>query len=104
MASFLILVQTVRPCADLPYRYFADAEAGKYGTTAVPYSMPLCGLPGSEFEKLDCIGECVSPMRIFVPESLAFDDGISMNIEHGPIDDNVNADYETTAFYYAPVS
>ena len=68
----------------------------------MPYSMPLTGLTGSEMEVLDCVGECLSPMRLFVPESLAYDDGISMNIEHGPEHNDINADYETTAFYYAP--
>jgi hypothetical protein len=66
--------------------------------------MPLIGLTGSELELLDCVGECLSPLRLFMPESLAFTDGISMNIEHGPEHNNINADYETTAFYYAPSS
>lgn len=55
-----------------PYRYFADAEVKPYGVTAVPYSMPLNALTGSEMEVLDCVGECLSPMRLFMPESLAY--------------------------------
>jgi hypothetical protein len=47
---------------------------------AVPYSMPLTSLTGSETQQLDCVGDCLSPMRLLVPDSLAFDDGISMNI------------------------
>ncbi|KAF2095799.1 hypothetical protein NA57DRAFT_78579 [Rhizodiscina lignyota] len=81
--------------------YFADAEVPPYGVTAVPYGMPLTGLTQSEFEVLDCVGECLSPLRLLIPDSLAFDDGVSMNIEHGPVGDNINAEYETTAFYYA---
>ena len=34
--------------------------------------MALTALTGSEFEILDCVGECLSPMRLFMPESLAF--------------------------------
>ena len=72
--------------------------------TAVPYSMPLTGLTGSELQELDCVGECLSPMRLMLPDSLAYDDGITMNIEHGPEMNNINANYETTAFYYAKSS
>lgn len=85
-------------------RYFADGEVKPYGVNSVPYSMPLGSLTGSEFEVLDCVGQCVSPLRLMVPESLAYDNGISMNIEHGPEHNNINADYETTAFYYAPAT
>lgn len=82
--------------------YFADAEAPPYGVVAVPYSMPFGGLTSSLYGMLDCVGSCLSPLRLMLSESLAYDDGISVNIEHGPVGNNVNAEYETTVFYYAP--
>lgn len=66
--------------------------------------MPLTSLTDSEFEEHDCVGECLSPMRLLISDSLAYDNGISMNIEHGPVGNNRNADYETTAFYYVKFS
>lgn len=55
--------------------YFDDAEIPPYGVTAVPYSMSLTGLTGSELQVLECIGECLSPYRLMISDSLAFDDG-----------------------------
>lgn len=43
-------------------------------------------------------------LRADIFDSLLQDDGISMNIEHGPEHNNINAEYETTTFYYAPSS
>lgn len=81
--------------------YFAQTGSG-YDTTTVPYAMPLTGLTGVEIQEGRCVGSCLSPMRLFMGDSIAFgEEGISMNIEHGFDDNNVNADYETTAFYYA---
>lgn len=80
--------------------YFADAQDGVDGSTAVPFAMPLTGMTGHEFRELDCVGECVSAYRQMLPDSMAFDNGISVNIQHGPVDNNVNAEYESTAFFY----
>ncbi|KAJ5605933.1 hypothetical protein N7510_008714 [Penicillium lagena] len=80
--------------------YFTDAQDGTYGSTAVPFAMPLTGMEAHEFRELNCIGECLEASRLMLADSMNFDDGISFNIEHGPVNNDVNANYETTAFYY----
>lgn len=85
--------------------YYEDAEAGEYGVTAMPYVMPLGGMSEILYrrEELRCVGGCLWMMRLTLPESLAFDDcEISHNVKHGPVDNDVNVEYETTAFYHAP--
>jgi len=80
--------------------YFTDAQDGLLGSTAVPYAMPLAGMTGHEIQELDCAGECMAAYRHMLPDSMAFDNGISFNIQHGPVNNNVNANYESTAYYY----
>ena len=77
--------------------YFTDAQ---YGSNGVPFAMPLTGMTAHESHELDCAGQCLSAYRQMLPDSMTFDNGISYNIEHGPIHNNINANYETTAFYY----
>ncbi|KAK9311340.1 hypothetical protein V1524DRAFT_473363 [Lipomyces starkeyi] len=80
--------------------YFTDAQDGTYGSTAVPFAMPLTGMEAHEYRELNCVGECVEASRLMLADSMNFDDGISFNIEHGPVNNDINANYETTAFYY----
>lgn len=82
--------------------YFQDLQDN--GQTAVPYAMPLTGLTTSVYVNtgLSCVGSCLSALRLMLADSQAFGAaGISFNIEHGPVGNNIQADYETCAFYYA---
>lgn len=68
----------------------------------VPYAMPMTGLTASGYKILGCKGSCVSMHRQMMADSQAFpEDGISFNIEHGPDGNNIQANYETCAYYYA---
>jgi hypothetical protein len=81
--------------------YFDDADDG--GGTAVPYHMPLVGLAGhvARQASVGCVGQCLDVHRLMIADSMAFGSGgISMNIEHGPVGNNIQADYETSAYYY----
>lgn len=72
--------------------------------TAVPFHMPLTGLTTHVVEQgsVGCVGECVDARRLMVGDSMSFGgEGISVNIEHGPVGNDVQAEYESTAFYYA---
>lgn len=77
--------------------YWTDAQAGQDG---VPAAMPWTGMTAHEFQELNCVGECVAAYRLMLADSMAFDNGISFNIEHGPVNNNVSANYESVAFYY----
>lgn len=81
--------------------YFMDASTQD---TPMPYAMPMTGVTSSasEAEDLGCKGSCLSVYRLMVGDSQAFPEGgISFNIEHGPDGNNIQADYETCAFYYS---
>lgn len=81
--------------------YFQDFNAPGM-PVVVPYAMPMTGLVSSGYKILDCEGSCLSVYRQMVTDSQAFpEDGISFNIEHGPDGNNIAANYETCAFYYA---
>jgi hypothetical protein len=80
--------------------YFTDAQDGPYGSDAVPFAMPFTGMPAHEIQELDCPGECVAAYRQMLPDSMAFELGMSFNIQHGPVDNDINANYESTAYYY----
>ena len=70
----------------------------------MPYDMPLVGVAGHlrQQPSLGCVGECLDVHRLMVADSSAFGaPGISFNIEHGDFGNNIRADYETCAFYYA---
>ncbi|KAL4895189.1 hypothetical protein BDV59DRAFT_200434 [Aspergillus ambiguus] len=78
--------------------YFEDAQ--NPGSAPVPFAMPFTGMTAHEHQELDCTGDCLSAYRIMLTDSMSFSDGISFNIEHGPVHNNVSANYETTAFFY----
>ncbi|KAJ6442269.1 Non-hemolytic phospholipase C [Purpureocillium lavendulum] len=84
--------------------YFQDANAPGQPVT-VPYAMPLTGLTTSAYAVAPgmggCVGSCLAAHRLMVADSQAFGDGIAFGIEHGPDGNNVQAEYETCAFYYA---
>ncbi|UNI22375.1 hypothetical protein JDV02_008270 [Purpureocillium takamizusanense] len=82
--------------------YFQDANAPGQPVT-VAYAMPLTGLTTAAYaaERMGCVGSCLGAHRLMVADSQAFGDGIAFAIEHGPDGNNVQAEYETCAFYYA---
>ena len=81
--------------------YFQDANAPGAPVT-VPFGLPFTGLTVSTYGNLGCRGSCLSLYRQMLVDSQAFGpEGISFNIEHGPDGNNIPADYETCAFYYA---
>lgn len=83
--------------------YFQDVNAPGAPVT-VPYAMPMTGLTNTAYANkgLGCTGSCLSVYRLMVADSQAFPEaGISFNIEHGPDRNNIQAEYETNAFYYA---
>ncbi|KAK2617010.1 hypothetical protein QQS21_000101 [Conoideocrella luteorostrata] len=83
--------------------YFQDFNAPGAPVT-VPHAMPFTGLTNTAYgvPSLGCKGSCLSVYRQMLADSQAFPEaGISFNIEHGPDGNNINAEYETCAFYYA---
>lgn len=81
--------------------YFQDANAPGAPVT-VPFGLPFTGLTVSTYGNLGCRGSSLSVYRQMLVDSQAFGaDGISFNIEHGPDGNNIPANYETCAFYYA---
>ncbi|KAK4092260.1 hypothetical protein Purlil1_3513 [Purpureocillium lilacinum] len=82
--------------------YFQDATAEGQPVT-VAYGMPLTGLTTAAYgaEGMSCVGSCLGAHRLMVADSMAFGEGIAFGIEHGPDGNDVQAEYETCAFYYA---
>lgn len=84
--------------------YFTDTFADASSNNAVTYEMPLVGLSGAVKQNADvgCVGRCLDAHRFMLSDSMSFgEEGISFNIEHGPVGNNIQAEYESTAFYYA---
>lgn len=84
--------------------FFSDASYGRYpGDKPMPYNMPLTGLAGKS-ESPNGSGRkslCLDMHRLLLADSIAFGhEGVSLNFEHGGVDNDAKATFETTAFYY----
>lgn len=76
---------------------------GNTNTVGVPFDMPLTGLAGHlrQQNSLGCIGQCLDAHRLMLSDSVPFPrDGISFNIQHGPVDNDIACNYETSFYYY----
>ncbi|XP_054154676.1 uncharacterized protein LOC128953225 [Oppia nitens] len=75
-------------------------ESGWFFRNGITFDMPLNGNSGYETKGCDdCLNDCTQALRLYTG-GLSFESGLVMGIEHGPIDDNEPAVYQSVAYWY----
>ncbi|MFI5781682.1 glycoside hydrolase family 172 protein [Nocardia sp. NPDC051570] len=72
---------------------------GSFGA-ARNFSLPLTGASTERTTASGCEGYCVTAYRLMLAESVDYLTRLRFGIEHGPVHDNEQADYSSTAFLY----
>ncbi|WP_051266519.1 DUF2961 domain-containing protein [Nakamurella lactea] len=63
------------------------------------FSNPMNGLSAMPTKSYGCEFQCDAPYRLMIGDAVAFNDGLTFGIEHGPVD-NEPAEYSSTAYWY----
>ncbi len=74
-------------------------EGGWYFSNGL-FTAPFNGLVSQQSNTTDCANECLSAYRLFVADSVPFEAGAHLSIEHGSRNDSA-ANYDATTWLYA---
>ncbi|WP_084525821.1 glycoside hydrolase family 172 protein [Nocardia vaccinii] len=75
-------------------------EGGWFFDFGRRFSLPLTGSPTERSSGPGCADYCLTAYRLMLPDAVNYLFSLRFGIQHGPFDDDQQADYSSTAFLY----
>ncbi len=75
-------------------------EGGWFFDFGRRFSLPLTGSPTERTSGPECADYCLTAYRLMLPDAVNYLFSLRFGIQHGPFDDDQQADYGSTAFLY----